>query len=144
MPTRPQDRQHRENERAEDKAEAKEEEKDKGKVRTKVKEKGRTKENNPTLTIPRKKETRAAEASATRTRVTAHVTMKVVLMSISLRTESTVPSVAAAISGIRLAIVLVPVSRGVGKDAEKREKERRKAIITDLQRQYLWKHRFNS
>ena len=34
--------------------------------------------------------------------------------------------VAAAISGIRLAIVLVPVSRGVEKDVEKEEKEREK------------------
>ena len=66
MPTRPQDRHYKEKEKAKDKAEVKEKVKGKVRTRAKEKEKERTKENNPTLTIPKKKEIRAAEASATR------------------------------------------------------------------------------
>ena len=99
------------------KEEVKERAKDneKGKVRIKAKEKvkERTRENNLSLTIIMKKETTVVEVSATRLRVTANATMKVVLMFISPRTKSTVPLVAAAISGVRLANVLALVSRVV-------------------------------
>ena len=100
-----------------------------------------TKENNPTLTNPMKNEIQTAEVFATRLRVTANATMNVVLMFIPLRTKSTAPLVVAAISGIRLAIALAPVSRGVGKDVEKEERKARRkqpiSVCSDRHRSYI-------
>ena len=100
-----------------------------------------TKDNNPTLTNPMKNEIQTAEVFATRLRVTANATMNVVLMFIPLRTQSTAPLVVAAISGIRLATALAPVSRGVGKDVEKDEKKARRkqpiSVCSDRHRIYI-------
>ena len=97
--------------------------------------KANTKESNPFLTSPMNQVTSVAEGYATPSHVTESATMKDARMSLYHKNKRIAPWVVAAISGIRLAIVLGPVSLRVGKDAERGETGTRKATTTDLR---LW------